>query len=269
MLFAISSVLIFLLRLRFPSTQSIFATIRGRYGADTTKDLRQWEKTAKQLVKVELDEILLRRCHTESVIPKFLRFRLYRQNLDNTPVYRECQVKLLENEIDYKRKVCKRLRLCLDVCKSKVKDSISWFDFVHASSFIEKSVSSYESQVTLVHKRKFISWGGSYNPTNIDSERCIFNFSDYVLGNREKFLISLGLNFCVPCFYFPKRDVLLYFEYLLHRLKSHPFWGDGGFNEVVGCCKAVMGKLPKLFKYTYSHITKSDVDILKKNQKEQ
>ena len=119
MFLVISRIFLFLLRLRFPANQSIFSVIRGRYGVEATKDLRQWERTAKQLAKAELDEELLRRCHTDSVIPKFLKFRLYRQNLRNSPVYKDCQLFLLENEIEYKRRTCKRLILYLDICKKE------------------------------------------------------------------------------------------------------------------------------------------------------
>ena len=264
MLFIASCILLFLLKLRFPANQSIFVTIRGRYGAGTTRELRAWEKTAKQLAKSQLDELLLRRCHTESVLPKFLMFKLYRQNLRNSPVYKECQQRLLENEIEYKRKACKRLKLALDSRVRKVKENVSWLDFVHVNSFIDKLVDLYKRKVTDVHKRKFVSWGGSYNPTTIDVDKCIFNFSDYVLGEREKFLLSLGLNFCVPSFHFPKKDFLLYFEYLLHKLQNQPIFGNNGMTEVINSCKVAMVQLPKLSRYTFNPVTKSDIGILKK-----
>ena len=264
MFYAIVSLLLFLIRCRYPENESIFSVTRRRYGVETTKDLRKWERTARQAMKAEQDEVLLRRCYSDRIVPKFLKFRLYRQNLSTSPVYRECQDMLLRNEIDYKRKLYKKLSLICENLKRKVKETVGWMDFVHFQSFVDRGVSLYKVRVVEIHKRKFVSWGGSYNPTNISSDRCIFNFSRYVLNDREKFLLSLGLNFSIPCFTFPKKDLLLYFENMLHRLKNHPIFGTGDFREVVNECKTVLGKLPKVFRYSYNMITKADIDILKK-----
>ena len=114
-------------------------------------------------------------------------FKLYRQNLQNSPVYKECQQLLLENEIEYKRRASRRLKVTLDGCVRKVKENVSWLDFVHVKCFIDKVVDLYKDKVIDVHKRKFVSWGGSFNPTTIDVDKCIFNFSDYVLGEKRSF----------------------------------------------------------------------------------
>ena len=74
MLRAVSLALIFLLRIRFPPQDSLFTTIRRRYGAQTTKDTRAWEKVTRRAAKLELDETLLLRCHEDGVVPNFLKF---------------------------------------------------------------------------------------------------------------------------------------------------------------------------------------------------
>ena len=83
-------------------------------------------------------------------------------------------------------------------------------------------------RVTLldIHKRKFVKWGGVYNPSSVKLENCILNYSNYCLSNREKFLLSLGLNFCVPSFNFPKKDIILHFEYLLNKSSVHNIYGN-------------------------------------------
>ena len=72
------------------------------------------------------------------------------------------------------------------------------------------------------------------------------------------------MNFVIPCFRFPKIDFLSYFEYFLHRLQGHKICSNRSFNEVIQSCRNVIGKLPRLFKYTFKLITKSDVEILKR-----
>ena len=110
MLSVITTVVLFLLRLRFPSNKSLFSVIRGRYGTPVTKGIRKWERVATRLEKARLDEEFLRRCHTDVIIPKFLRFKCYRRNLKHSPVYLDCQLNLLRNEIDYKCK--QQVALC-------------------------------------------------------------------------------------------------------------------------------------------------------------
>ena len=261
---ALSLVLLFLLRIRFPTHESLFTTLRRRYGTQITKEVRTWEKIAKQAVKAELDRTLLLRCHEECILPKFLIFRLYRQNLRNTPVFKECQQMLLRNEIDYKNKVKKKLEFLCNTHIARIKENIGRLDFVHVKSFIEKGVKLYKEKVLRVHKKKFLSWGGSWNPTNISSDKCIFNFSNYVLSSREEFLLSLGLNFSLPCFKYPKKELLLHFEHLILRLQNQPIFGNGSINEVVGKCKGILSKLPGYFKYSFNLISKDDLNILKK-----
>ena len=108
MLNVIVRVFLFILRLRFPPHLSVFSVIRNRYGIQVTRNLRKWERSACKAAKLELDDELLRRCYSESVVPKFLKFRLYRQNLRHTPAYAEVVDILLRNEIDYKKKLCKK-----------------------------------------------------------------------------------------------------------------------------------------------------------------
>ena len=264
---AVSLVFLFLLRIRFPTQESLFTTLRRRYGAQITKDIRAWEKTAKQVVKAELDKTLLLRCHEEGVLPKFLKFRLYRQNLRHTPVFKECQQMLLRNEIDYKSIVKKRLECQCNTYVTNIKESIGWFDFTHVKSFIEKGVELYKDKVLDIHRRKYSSWGGSWSPTNISPQNCIFNFSNYVLSNRESFLLSLGLNFCLPCFKYPKKELLFHFEHMISRLQNQPMAGNGTINEVIDRCKGILRKLPGYFKYTYNMISSKDIDILKRLKK--
>ena len=176
MIAVISRVLLFLLRLRFPRNVSIFATIRRRYGDEVTRDFRSWEKATRQATKSELDEVLLRRCFTDSIVPKFLRFKLYRSNLRDTPVYKECQQMLLKNEIDYKSRNTRNLKqICTDL-EFRIKANVSFMDFVHMKLFVDKGITIFKKQVTDIHRKKFVSWGGSYNFTNISSDKFIFNY---------------------------------------------------------------------------------------------
>ena len=109
--------------------------------------------------------------------------------------------------------------------------------------------------------------GGSFIPTGVDPDRCIFNFSNYVLKEREKFLLSLGLGFGIPYFKFPKVDISLRFEHFFHRLAKQSMYGNGGLAVIVNGFKRVINELPKYLKYNYNVVNKDDVNILKRLRK--
>ena len=115
----------FLLRIRFPKNKPLFEIIRSRYGESIVKNIRKWEKTAKKLEKAALDVEFLCLCSSQNVIPKFLKFKLYRENLHSTPVYRNIQQTLLENEIKFKRRALNKLKKLNQNASNIVKDQVN------------------------------------------------------------------------------------------------------------------------------------------------
>ena len=71
MLFVISLVFIFLIRLCFPSKLSIVEVLRKRY-SDKISEIRKFEKTDIKHKKALLDLQFLKVCEDHNVIPKFL-----------------------------------------------------------------------------------------------------------------------------------------------------------------------------------------------------
>ena len=67
-------VFLFLVRLRFPSNLSTIQVIRNRYGNDTVKLVRQFEKIDYKHRKILLDLNFLENCIKNNVTPKFLQF---------------------------------------------------------------------------------------------------------------------------------------------------------------------------------------------------
>ena len=262
MLRVVSLVLLFIIRLRFPAHTSVFATIRGRYGLAVTREFRRWESVSKKLEKATLDEEFLRRCNTYGITPKFLKLRLYRRNLYRTPVYADIQQRLLWNEIRFKKRLIEKLQQQLTNYSENVKRAVSYFDYCHLKNFVTIGVCNYRRDCIDVQRRKFVNWGGSYDPTNVDPNVCIFNFSNYVLGKREKFLLGLGLDFCLPSFRYPRKQILLYMEHLLFKWKSFPVY-NGTFENVTNAVKNMMNEFPKYARNCFSFISEADINILK------
>ena len=118
--------------------------------------------------------------------------------------------------------------------------------------------------VTNVHRRKFTNLGGSFDPTFINPDKCLYNVSNYVLNSRETFLLCLGLDFCLPVFHYPKKSMLLSMELLLNRLKQLPCLPSVTFGEVVSKTKDLVRQLPKLVYKNHTFIKKEDIATLKK-----
>ena len=76
-------VFLFLIRLRFPHSKSVAEVIRKRYGQNTVKKLRKLEKLDYRLRKAQIDLEFLVNCSNNSVVPKFLNFRVANKPLES------------------------------------------------------------------------------------------------------------------------------------------------------------------------------------------
>ena len=96
-------VFLFLIRLRFPKSKSISDILRKRYSQSTLKRMRKFEKLDYRLRKAELDLELLLRCRDRNVILNFLNFCVSSHYLKASLRYRQCQLKVLQEEIRHNK----------------------------------------------------------------------------------------------------------------------------------------------------------------------
>ena len=120
--------LLFLLKIR--RVLNFYEHVWNHYGRDTVKVVRSLEDSSKKLQKIELDIDFLNSCAAHNVIPKFLKFKLYKKTLLSGAFYKKWQEKLLLSEL--KDKKSSRSSLCDVVAgfRSEVKNALSHFDFV-------------------------------------------------------------------------------------------------------------------------------------------
>ena len=86
------------------------------------------------LWKCHLDLRFLLDCKKSCVIPKFLRFKLVNRHLNNTLVYRQCQRRLLEEEIKSKRKRINTLENDTQRVKEELQRTFAVLDFSYICS---------------------------------------------------------------------------------------------------------------------------------------
>ena len=97
-------VILFLLKLRFPRNTPISDVLRERYGQSALQGFRKFEQVSQKLAKKQLDLHFLKCCKTYNVYPNFLNFKLYKNSLNNSELYKSWQDKLLDLEIQSKVK---------------------------------------------------------------------------------------------------------------------------------------------------------------------
>ena len=237
-MFSIISTLVFsfIFHIRFPSHRAISTVFRTRYGHTALSTFRKLEKTSKKLSKANEDLCFLTTCQSQSIFPKFLRFKLYKESLTHTGLYRSWQHTLLEREITTKRRLLSSLDFSKKKLKEKLRQQISFIDYHSCLFFLSKRVNTYRLAVQETHNKKLKRLGATPCINSCDPSKVIFNLSHRNLSERQKFLLSFGLEFGLPSFinhikhYTP-------FEFLASRLKSEPLAPDHSFSEVCDALK--------------------------------
>ena len=215
-------------------------------------------------MRERLDMDFLIRCNTYDVVPRFMRFKLYRKCLYNSEFYKECLSKLMKREISFKKRRKEMLELQVNELKSRLKQSVSFVDFYVLQNAVNVSVTKYSISILEVHKRKISNLGGRYDLTSCDPSKVVFNLSRYELSEREKFLLSFGLNFCLPITKLKFNRYFLSFESLVNRLKQQIILPGKDFAFMVKQIQSTAYKFFFNFKSVECPIfTRDDINILK------
>ena len=171
-------VFLFLIRLRFPSKKSIAEIIRKRYGSDTVKQLRRFEKLDYKVRKNQGDLEFLKLCQENGLTPKFLNFKLANSNLRYSNSYKQCQSLLLKEEIKSKVSTLARQKKEFHKVKAAIQSKVSIFDFAHVSClFLVGNDSKSLTKVREVHNKKLHNLGLENRYECHDPDKVIFNYS--------------------------------------------------------------------------------------------
>ena len=166
-MFPFALVVLFLLRIKFPPHKSLTSIILERYDYEGLSSLRTFEKTDYKLRKVSCDVEFLQCCITNDLIPKFLNFNLYSQDVRGDNDYRSYQKHLLDNELQNKRDCKTALQLELQSATDKLKNLFTSFDFNHVMSVINNGNNHKISDVKNTQNRKLFDLGLSHSFENL------------------------------------------------------------------------------------------------------
>lgn len=167
--------------------------------------------------KLNCDLEFLKACRTNEVAPKFIRFKLFNRNLENTEFYNEWQMHLLDIEIKSKQKQLRNISVKLQNANSVLKTQLSTIDFYFIIEWLKNNATKTIAKVIHTQHKKLINLG-------IDPNKVIFNYSNYHLSEREKLILSLGLDFALPNYKINENRYALAFEKLFSIFKREPIY---------------------------------------------
>lgn len=125
---AVAFAILFLLRIRFPRSQSLAQRITRRYGVDTLHQFRQLEKTVHRHKKTKLDTDFIQQCLNANVLPKFVSFETYSYKFGRSKAYKLCQRRILPYELKQKKNVVSRLHTAYKLLLSSFRQNVSILD---------------------------------------------------------------------------------------------------------------------------------------------
>ena len=217
MLKVISLALLFLIWLRFLLDKSITHILRSRYGNLVVKELQKFEKIDYSLQKCKLDLKFLIVCVHNNIIPKFLNLRVSNSYLKSSPVYHACQIKLLKEEISFKKSRIRTLEKDFNNRKEKLRATLGIIDYTHVICLFLTQNDRKLAHHQNIHSKKLFNL--EVSKVSHDPDKIIFNYSSHKLSKSEKSLLCKGLTFAIPPDKLEFSDYLLPFE-LLCRLSS-------------------------------------------------
>src|ERR1700755_1364813 len=91
--------ILFIIKIKLKRSNSIYNNIRSKYGLAKLNAARKWQSFNSKYVKTQLDLKFLRACQFNQIAPKFLQFKLYRETLRTSHLYKDILNRLLLNEI--------------------------------------------------------------------------------------------------------------------------------------------------------------------------
>ena len=214
-------VILFLLRIRLSRSKNAADYLRHKYGGPTLNLYRRLESSSKKWKKAELDHEFLMYCKMNNIVPNFIKFRLYRASLYNSEFYRSSCLSLLDIELNFKTKAHKRIGFSMSTLSGSLYPNLSCLDRLFIKSVIKENVSKYETSVRSIHDRKLLKLG-IQQPKFMCPKDVIFNYSSYMLSKREEFLLSLGIDFCLPNFKPSYTKFFLAFESFFNTVRYLP-----------------------------------------------
>ena len=268
-MFIISLVLLFILKLRFPSNRPIAGTIRNKYGPQALQSFRRVENVWRKRDKTMCDIDFLKICYNSNTIPKFLRIKVYKKHLQRTTHVNTLQRKLLEDELSCKGKHLEALERQLSDTLAQLQSHIGKVDFSALKLWLVRKQKRVVNKIKQIHEKKLRKLQLSPLSAGLSVDKVIFNYSNRILTASESKILLLGLDFGLPLRKLNFNKYYLIFEKLFLQLQNFNIYNympnsEQTFKSLLKtvCHKYFHSFQP--FKSFHSIFTNSDFRTLKK-----
>ena len=218
-LLVLTHIFVFILRL-YKCRLNPVEHLRSTYFGDGLKLYFDSKNASRKLEKAKLDLHFLEMCKIYNLVPKFLRFKLYRRSLHSSHIYRDMQSKLLENELISKRQTIAVMETRVLWLFEAMDRLYSKLDYFCARHHIKTSNNLYLASVKDIHSKKLEKLGGCADVKPCDPDKIVLNFSSTVLPPRLKVVLAFGLDFCLPVTRLDFTRYFLCFERMFYQLKT-------------------------------------------------
>ena len=209
-----------------------------------------------------MDLNFLYTCKLNCLVPNFVKFRLYKKSLYHFNFYHNATNELLNLEINQKEKISSRLQSRVLELQNSLKNNLSFLEIIYIHSCLSRYINAYSDRINAIHQNKLSKFGVS-QPDFKFIDQVVHNYSSYTLSKKEKFLLSLGLDFCLPTTRPKYVDFFLAFEKLANTLS---FFSDhNAFTSFRKECSHLAYKTYTSHwdKNWFPFLNKKDIDILK------
>ena len=169
-----------------------------------------------------LDLDFLDNCIRNNVASKFVQFQVANKDLLNSSTYRQCQTKLLKQEIYNKNRRARLLKKDLLFTRNDLMYKLRWIDFNHVRNLFllgnDKALRKHQK----VKNKKFGKLSEvSCESVSHDPNKVFYNFSRHKLTEEEKPVLSKDLQFALPPKILENADFILTFELLFCDIKTN------------------------------------------------
>ena len=121
--------------------------------------VRKLEKLDFKLRKCKLDIEFLETCLKSGLMPKFLICKVVNSILRNSKSYKDCQLKLLRQELSNKKSKCRSENNEFKVLTNEIVSILSVVDFTHLITVFTNSNDKILRKVQETHKKKLYNLG--------------------------------------------------------------------------------------------------------------
>ena len=262
--------LIFILRIF--AKNDIVDYIKSNYGEDGRLLFRKYDNTIRKLKKAELDLSFLNKCKVYNTIPKFLQFKLYKKTLQSTHFYKRWQAKLLNYEIQEKKRTINKLTQEVKELKKVISGAFTWLDHSIIVRHVNSELINFENKTVQTHKKKLGNLGINNEISPCNPDEVVFNYSNLQLSFRMKTLLAYGLDFCLPVYKLNFYKYFLPIESLVSRLKFLKLNNDVNFSEFLNKLHSVSHKYfynfnsYKVFSAVFNRKDIADIRNLSRNK---